>query len=302
VPFHLGFQLAGRLENLGLYVLNLDEETLRARFVEPYRMGETITWEGRWVPASEITRVTIYRTDDAINQAGDWPAFNVFASQGANVTNEYIDGPPGSAAPAPPPGPPDDARDPRRVMVVHGRNRTALNGVRAFLAALGLEPVLWEDAVEETDSASPYNLDAVKAAMAVAQVVIVIFTAEDEARLLPAFVSDDDGPDETELRGQPRSNVFLEAGMALAFDRDHTILVRIGSFRGASDVDGMNGIRMSNAVGPRTALRRRLRTADCAINDREDYLDPGVAGNFDEVAIAAGPGSEVPGSPAPDWE
>jgi predicted nucleotide-binding protein len=250
-------------------------------------VGATITWEGRWILPNQVASISIYETDTPIEVEGGYAAFRVFARKGRNRTNDYIGGPPGydrplevtAAAEA------ERLRDPRRVMVVHGRNSAALDAMRAFLASVGLEPILWEDAVEQTGTGSPHNLDAVQAAMALAQAVIVIFTAEDQARLMDAFAGEHDGPEERELRGQPRANVLLEAGMALAIDRDHTILTRLGSIRGASDVDGLNAVPLNNQIPSRTALRRRLVTAGCALNDRQDYLEPGVSGDFD-AAVA----------------
>jgi predicted nucleotide-binding protein len=285
MPFHIGIPLLGRVTSLGFYLLNIDEETLLEYFVKPYRAGDVITWQGTWIQPNQISSISIYETEEAIEGAGGGsPGFGVYATQGINRTNDFIGGPPGYARPAADPVI-ERARDPRRVMIVHGRNGAALNAMRAFLSSLGLEPILWEDAVEQTGTASPHNLDAVAAAMALAQAVIVIFTAEDEARLLDALVTDHDGPEERELRGQPRANVFLEAGMALAIDRDHTILTRLGSFRGASDVDGLNAVGLSNGAPPRSALRRRLTNARCQVNDRDDYLEPAVAGDFD-AAVA----------------
>ena len=164
-------------------------------------------------------------------------------------------------------------------MIVHGRNAAALNALRAFLHSLGLVPVLWEDAIEETGEGSPHNLDAVTAAMSMAQAVVVLFTAEDEARLLPRFWEGE--ADEEELVGQPRPNVLIEAGMAMALGRQHTILARLGRIRNASDLEGLNAVNLANDNGPRVALRRRLATAGCRLNERTDYLDPGVAGDFD---------------------
>lgn len=102
-----------------------------------------------------------------------------------------------------PGAPPVLSKDPRRVMVVHGRNLAARNAVFAFLSALGLLPVDWEEAVALTGKGSPHNLEAVRAAMAAAQAVVVLLTAEDEARLLPGLASDHDGPEEREPRGRP---------------------------------------------------------------------------------------------------
>jgi predicted nucleotide-binding protein len=87
--------------------------------------------------------------------------------------------------------------------------------------------------------ASPHNLEAVTAALQIAQAVVVLFTAEDEARLMERFRAEGD---DAELLGQPRPNVFLEAGMAMALGRDRTILTRLGDFRGASDIDGLNAV------------------------------------------------------------
>jgi predicted nucleotide-binding protein len=287
VPFHIGIPVKGRSAyELGFYLTNIDEETLLKHFVEPYRRGEVITWQGQWILPQEIASISIYETEEEIEGPGGdrgHASFKVWATKGQNRTNDYIAGPPGYARP-PEVQPEPQARqlrDPRRVMIVHGRNGAALSAMRAFLASLGLEPILWEDAVEQTGFGSPHNLDAVEAAMALAQAVIVIFTAEDEARLMGRFLTTHDGQEERELRGQPRANVFLEAGMALAFDRTHTILARLGSFRGASDVDGLNAVPLANGVPSRTALRRRLANAGCAVNERDDYLDPTVAGDFD---------------------
>src|SRR6266852_8917563 len=114
-------------------------------------------------------------------------------------------------------------------MVVHGRNARAREAMFSFLRCLGLAPIEWEQAVAETGMASPYNLEAVQAAMDVAQAVVVVLTAEDRAGLLPELT---DGPDpDTALEGQPRQNVMLEAGMAIGIGRASTIIVQIGDIR-----------------------------------------------------------------------
>src|SRR4051812_17278241 len=146
--YHIGFRLFGRVSELGFYVVNLDEETLMAQFVEPYRQGATITWSGEWITPTQIVGVKVYATDGSIPPGG-YPSFNVYATKGEDLTNDYIGGPPGYQA-AEADAAPERVRDDRRVMVVHGRNVDALNALRSFLASLGLEPVLWEDAVAET--------------------------------------------------------------------------------------------------------------------------------------------------------
>lgn len=175
-------------------------------------------------------------------------------------------------------------KDPRRVMVVHGRNAAAQKAMFMFLRALGLSPTEWEDAVAATGTASPHNLTAVRAAMDVAQAVIVILTAEDQAGLLPELA--EEGSAEVLLEGQPRQNVMLEAGMAMGIDPIHTILVQMGRIRGASDFDGLNSVRLTNDPEKRGALRTRLRNAGCEVVDSgTDWLDPIAGGNFDTGAI-----------------
>jgi len=175
-------------------------------------------------------------------------------------------------------------KDPRRVMVVHGRNAAAQRAIFMFLRALRLAPIEWEEAIAATGTASPHNLTAVRAAMDVAQAVIVVLTAEDQAGLLPELA--DEGSAEVLLEGQPRQNVMLEAGMAMGIDPTHTILVQIGRIRGASDFDGLNSVRLTNDPKTRAALRTRLTNADCAVVDSgTDWLDPTAAGDFDVGVI-----------------
>jgi predicted nucleotide-binding protein len=267
-----------------LYAIDIDEDTLRSRFLEPYQRGASLTSGGRSIPASQIDQVLVVETAEPVDKSGS-EAWAVAFDTGTNRTDDFVTGPPGGT-PAAEPGAlgPGISRDPTRVMIVHGRNTAALNALRAYLQSLGLVPILWEDAIEETGEGSPHNLDAVIAAMSLAQAVVVLFTAEEEARLLSRFQSDP--AEEDDFVGQPRPNVLVEAGMAIALGRERTILTRLGRIRGASDLDGLNAVNLGNDNGPRTALRRRLATAGCRVNDRTDYLDPAVAGDFEAALIA----------------
>jgi Predicted nucleotide-binding protein containing TIR-like domain len=264
-----------------VYGINLDDDMLRSRYLQPYGLGSPVTGGGRSVPSHQIDQVLVVETDDQVSATGA-AAWNAATSAGTDRTDDFVLGAPGylrdSGTEALGPG---VRRDPARVMVVHGRNLAALNALRSFLQAVGLVPILWEDAIEETGEGSPHNLDAVTVAMALAQAVVVLFTTDDEARLMPQL--NDGNPDEAELRGQPRPNVLIEAGMAIALGRERTILTRLGRIRPASDLDGLNAVNLTNDPGPRTALRRRLLTAGCRVNDRSDYLESAVAGDFDSA-------------------
>jgi hypothetical protein len=201
-------------------------------------------------------------------------------------------------------------QDRRLVMVVYGRNADARNAMFSFLRALGLTPLEWEQAVDKVGTGSPYNLDAVKEAMSSAQAVVVLLTAEDRAGLLPQLA---DSGEDTALRGQPRQNVTLEAGMAMGLDAKKTILVELGPIRLASDFAGLNVIRMDNRPQTRQALKSRLEGAGCEIaQSAVDWMDASSGGgDFDAAIVDLGddaladpvPGSAVlappPKAPAP---
>ncbi len=185
-------------------------------------------------------------------------------------------------------------RDSRLVMVVYGRNDGCRRAMFTFLRALGLVPIEWEDAIAATGRGSPHNLEAVEAAMRRAQAVVVLLSPDDEARLKHDFAAADEH-DERELRGQPRQNVILEAGLAMGLDRNRTILVQIGRIRGASDLEGLNLVRMTNEPRKRAALKTRLATAGCALHDTgTDWLIPATGGDFESCL----PGPAPPAGPA----
>jgi predicted nucleotide-binding protein len=121
--------------------------------------------------------------------------------------------------------------------------------------------------------------------MEIAQVVIVVLTAEDRAGLLPALAVADD--DDLLARGQPRQNVILEAGLAMGVDRNRTILVEVGEIRRASDFAGLNVIRMTNEPTRRQALVSRLETAGCAVSTGgTDWTTATAGGDFEGTVVA----------------
>ena len=268
------------------YWVNLDAEALQTRIVQPYDAGDALSWSGQSVEAVEIATIQVWETDESAQESVGGGDRYQFMQTGRNVTNEVVTGPPGrlraqhlasEIAPS--------RKDPQRVMVVHGRNLAARNAVFTFLRSLGLAPIEWEEAVAETGIGSPYNLEAVQAAMEVAQAVVVVITAEDQAGLHPSLADSPDSP-ETVLEGQPRQNVMFEAGMAIGTGRATTILVEIGRVRSASDFHGLNVVRLTNNAQRRAALRNRLINVGCAVNETtQDWLAPETGGDFEAAPI-----------------
>lgn len=174
--------------------------------------------------------------------------------------------------------------DPRKVMVIYGRNDNLRSSMFEFLRSLDLNPIEWEQAVSETGSASPHTLDVVIKAFEMAMAVVVLMTGDDQARLHPELVTVDDPDYETKFSPQPRANVLFEAGMALALQRKRTVPVTIGKIRQMSNIDGLNLVKLDNTAKKRNALATRLKNAGCQVNQvGNDWLE---AGNFDVSSAA----------------
>jgi predicted nucleotide-binding protein len=156
--------------------------------------------------------------------------------------------------------------DRRDVFVVYGRDDKHKDFFFDFLRRLQLNPLEFEEAIRLTGSGSPYTGDAVRTALDHAQVVMVLFTGDDLAQLRPELVRDNDGEAERKPAPQPRPNVILEAGMALALDRKRTIIVEVPPLRGISDLHGLNVVRFGKGEPPeRNNLANRLETAGCDV-------------------------------------
>jgi predicted nucleotide-binding protein len=158
---------------------------------------------------------------------------------------------------------PSDGTDEERrktVMVVYGQDEDTQRDMFSFLHCLHLVPIEWNDAVARTGKASPYIGEILKAAFSMAQAFLVLMTPDEQAVLRPELRKT---PRDEIVASQPRPNVILEAGMALASDEARTILVSTGVLRGMSDLDGRHVVRLDNSPQRRNDLIQRLRIAGC---------------------------------------
>jgi hypothetical protein len=163
----------------------------------------------------------------------------------------------------------------KQVFIVHGRNLAARDALMAFLNTLGLRPMTWEIARSLTGEATPTTLESVQAGIKAAQCVIVLFTGDDMVRLRPEYGNEPFGY-------QPRPNVLFEAGYALAHaEKERTILIRSGASREISDLSGLNYVELNNSPERRRAIVERLRSAGCDIDDRVDYTNKKISGDFE---------------------
>lgn len=183
----------------------------------------------------------------------------------------------------------EEATEPetRAIFVVHGRNLAARDAMFDFLRALGLLPIEWSQAVAATGRPSPYVGEVLKAAFGRAKAVMVLMTPDDEARLRPHLQGRGEPPHETNFTPQARANVLFEAGMAMAWDEDRTVLVELGSCRPFSDLGGRHVLRVDDTSQRRQELMQRLASAGLAVD--ATGTDWHTAGSFD-AAVSGGDG------------
>lgn len=271
--------------------LDLLEAELQERILAPYYEGTTIVIRGIQIDPTDIEQMRIYVTeahsdvvrprvaqefrDSGVIFAGSIEPY--VAQRGEDVTDDYITSPPGSRPrfryrddpkPTQDSGPMREAPvpDPKKVFVVHGRNSKVKNALFHFLRSIGLIPIEWSQARRLTGKPQPYIGAILDTAFSTAQAVVVLMTPDDKAKLKEEFRQDNDPPYERELTGQSRPNVLFEAGMAMGWKPDNTILIELGDLRPFSDIAGLHILRLNDSSPRRQELAQRLESAGCEID------------------------------------
>lgn len=156
------------------------------------------------------------------------------------------------------------APDPRRVFVVYGQDEQARTAVFDLLRAVDLVPLDWGQVVRLTGQGAPYIGEILDVGMREAQAIVVLFTGDEVAQLRKDLVPE--GKRARRFEPQPRPNVILEAGMAIAKYPNRTIIVQIGTVREISDLSGRHVIRLDGSQTKRKDLLIRLQTAGCSVD------------------------------------
>jgi predicted nucleotide-binding protein len=154
----------------------------------------------------------------------------------------------------------------QKVLVFYGRNEQARLSLFTFLRAIGLHPFEWPELVKSTGKGSPQIFEVLKKGFSEAMAVVVLMTPDDEGKMRAEFIKQGDPSSETELTPQARLNVIFEAGMALGYCAERTILVELGALRPFSDIAGLHVVRLDNSISKRQELAQRLLTLGCAAN------------------------------------
>lgn len=290
--FHVRLSVAG--EDDDETKNDLDQETLRSQFLRPYAEGRSITLNGRSIEPRSISRIRISQSESPADQliaqieAEDrrssvvvlggpdygWRA----AARAADVTDEYVTAPPGNSGRGASPGPSgtDESVGGTSIFLIHGRDARRVEALRGVLRALGLRIVEWAHAVRETGQPNPYIGDVVVAGIGMAAGIVVLLTPDDEVKLRDDLLHDEDGPEEREMRGQPRPNVIYESGMAQIVAPERTIVAAIGNPKVHSDMAGRHLVHLDGGAKSRHRLVARLETAGLEVDDEgEDWLTVG---------------------------
>lgn len=303
---------------------DLDEETLERQILAPYRSGAPLTINGKTLTWDDVDRVRVSASEEASSAIIDrlraedrdsrvvslggpgygWRA----AARARDVTDELITGPPGTEPPQPALSVPtlapiststrDDrlAGPPNAVFVVAGRDSRAASAIGDLLRALSLRVIEWDHAVAKTGLPNPYVGDVVEAGLRMAGAALVLLTPDDLVQLRSDLIRDDDGPDEREVRGQARPNVYYEAGIADALGRERTVIVEIGKVKSFSDAAGRHVVRYDGSAARRHTLAERLRLAGLSVDTTgQDWLTAGDVGPALEAAAEAAAAGQASG-------
>ncbi|WP_158787876.1 TIR domain-containing protein [Granulicella sp. L46] len=161
----------------------------------------------------------------------------------------------------------------RNVMVVYGQDERLRSDLFSLLRAFGLNPLQFTEMAHLTGSASPYLWEIVEAGFRHAQVCVVMFSPDELVELRPDLCIPGSA---RVVESQPRPNVLLEAGMALALHPTRTILLRIGAIRPISDLIGKHYVNLDGTAESRHKLLNKLKLAQCDVNTQgEDWLSVG---------------------------
>jgi predicted nucleotide-binding protein len=156
--------------------------------------------------------------------------------------------------------------DPHDVMVVHGRDDAAARAMFDWLRSVGLRPSEWNQLVKASGTSSPFIGDVLHRAFRKAQAVVVLFTPDEHVKLRYELSSEP-------WRLQPRPNVLLEAGMALATHPERTVLAVLGDQELPSDLAGRHYVQLGSPQALRD-LGQRLEVAGCPVDlSGSDWLD-----------------------------
>lgn len=278
-----------------LLALDKDADWIEEHIVAPRREGRDIFIGGQVLSWDGINQIHITETDQTSDQllpqirvrgqakgaATPWLDRWDLASDGREVTEQFISGPPGTG-PRPDPGRATTfAGNRKAVMVIYGHDTEANDALFGWLRAVGLQPREWSQLIRASGSASPFIGEVLDKALHDVQAVVAFFTPDEYVTAART--------DHGRGRRQARPNVLIEAGMALIAHPTRTIIAVLGNQELPSDLAGRHYVRLSPThVQPLNDLAGRLADAGCDIDlSGSDWLHPDRFPDRDSTAPLA---------------
>lgn len=164
------------------------------------------------------------------------------------------------------------------VFVIYGRNTKIRDSMYEFLKALGLKPVTFEEAKRRTGLGSPTIMDILDNAITKDMAILSLYTPDDIGFMNPYFHKNSDSEIEKRPVGQARQNVIFETALALAKNRNRTILVFFGEVKKYSDISWIHYVQFDDTPKIRTQLKDQLKSIDCPVQENSNYLNVGDFG------------------------
>ncbi|NUK07188.1 nucleotide-binding protein [Streptomyces lunaelactis] len=153
-----------------------------------------------------------------------------------------------------------------KVFLVHGRDKELAQKMQHCLLAFQLDVVEWGHAKASLKQGSPFISDIVMAGIRMSDAVVVLLTPDESVQLRPELGEEDSHPSPDGWY-QARPNVYYEAGISDAINRDRTIIVEIGRMRPFSDAAGRHAVRFNRDEASCIDLRNALRNVGLSIDD-----------------------------------
>ena len=146
---------------------------------------------------------------------------------------------------------------------MHGQDTDSVDTIFALLREVELLPRDFSDARRLTSNPLPYIGEVLATAFAHAQAVLTLFTPDERVELRDALR----GTQPIAVEFQPRPNVLIEAGTALATHSTRTVIAELGEVQSISDLLGRHVVRCrEDPPIPRAELLERLTDAGCHPN------------------------------------
>lgn len=236
--------------------LNLSEETLRSRFIEPYEKGASLNIAGTIIKVDNIDRIKIFRTKSdkrdyeflSINSVGYLGSYG----EVEDVTNDLIQWGPGYKKGNSNKKTASLKLQSNQVFVVHGHDTEMKETVARVLKNVGLEPII----LHEKENLGTTITEKFESCSENVSFAVVLLSPDDLG------YKKDKTPESAMFRA--RQNVILELGYFMGkLGRKNVVALNKGgtNFEVPSDILGIAYIPFDPYYGWKLALAKEIKAA-----------------------------------------